>query len=1679
MNKKIILFSLFIFSFLLIFSSISSANDNLNQSIASQESSTIEKTVNDMNNENIKNTEKISKTVSLNSTNFNEYVTDRKLNDNISEGDTIDIQGKLEGSEFTLEVNKPVNIISSNGDAYINAKTSSFIVTMNGSGSNITDISFYNTRISIENVTNLHINNITMLAETPIGNGVGSFSIRNDSVNVTVTNSSFTNAGTQHSVVVFAGASNILFENNIVEGIDSSGNLLYATSYGATSDNENIIIRNNTIRSNIHSAICYGLTLQGSGFLIENNYFDTDTPVMGQWSDPDYGVETIVNDIIFNNNTVVRYTPQLVFPGIVANNTFGGSVVLKNNYAYNNIFNDVTIMGNELFENNTVNTITIDGNNNIIGNFSSKTISLNGNNNTLRNISDVESFSLTGSNNTFTNLSINTNSTIEINGNNNTVKENQIINNQTFAINIVGTNNNISNNYIKSKTLNGNNAIKNFDSENIIENNNPSGGAELITITNDNYSNYFNEDGKYNTTIQNDSIIIIKGDFQDKDFILEDFCYDLILLNSSFYNSTVTINSTSSFNLNSLNINNRNSEKKNALIIYSENNIIKSLKINDNGNKDNYQEIILEGNNNIISGEIDLYSDENLSENPNGIITLIKSENNQINLNSYLRNKLDNCTAMILTSNSKNNTINNGYSFVYSQGSNLTGIIISGTGNIINQTRIYQQQDFGRSLILDNANNSIIYGSYGIYAYNEAIILINSHNNIINDINAISSSKSSAIVLINSTNNTIENCNSIISTQEYTINLTNSSNNNIQNNYITNNQQYGGNNAILLDENSNENQLLNNSNTLVYLNDDTYEQLFTDNVLNQGNIIEINGDLHNKTMIFNNAVTINGNYYTLYNSPIIVNNSYNYQSIHMINFPMLKSNINKNTTINNLKIETDEISTVLEINKNTTLNNIEIKQVNTINTHIETIVVNKEDLNINNVKINISSENDVIAITDHNSSSTYQNLQLNIKGNKVTALNLDNMHKEIKGLTITINGTNVIALKINNTQNQSISNNNINITSDNGQLIYLANSSNIKIQNNKLNSTANQKGIIIENSENINFTDNTIENDEYYGDLSVESINNSNIIVKSNLPKLYIILTDENYDNYFENSTSIGDYEIIKLGSDIYNKDLIITRSIVFYGNNYTIYNGTINLSQSSTIQDTIINNTNKQALIVNTYDVVSNNIIYYQGNDEEENDTIDDNKGIILINNYATVSNNIIYFDGNNKEVIYLVNCTMNNANFINNQIEIKGNDNKVITVDNYKHNNNRFSNNNITVTGNNNIVLYHGNVTATSYFNKNNITVYTNISSTPIVINNSKLYFDSNEVLVNTTQGENPIIKVITITTGRVNKNYIESLDLTGNDAVDTPGKNTGNTPTETGYKSKINIQLPEIFIIKQNNIITINPTDSFDQQINGTITLTDGEITTTTQTNQISYQPTTSGEKTLTITFTDPTGKYNSITTNIDITVKNPKLTIDNINAITGEKINLTARINIDNQTLTNINNGKVVFKVNGKTIKDNNGKVIYVKVVNGTATIENYEIPDSWAKDGITIEAVYSGSTQCESLRSDKQMMNITKAPPTFTTEDIITTQESTIILIANIIDGNKTINTGKVVFKINGKTLKDENGKVIYAKVVNNAVSVEYKLPSTYKNKSYNITATFISTEYNKLEDSKMLTITKI
>ena len=86
------------------------------------------------------------------------------------------------------------------------------------------------------------------------------------------------------------------------------------------------------------------------------------------------------------------------------------------------------------------------------------------------------------------------------------------------------------------------------------------------------------------------------------------------------------------------------------------------------------------------------------------------------------------------------------------------------------------------------------------------------------------------------------------------------------------------------------------------------------------------------------------------------------------------------------------------------------------------------------------------------------------------------------------------------------------------------------------------------------------------------------------------------------------------------------------------------------------------------------------------------------------------------------------------------------------------------------------------------------------------------------------------------------------------------------------------------------------------------------------------------------------------------------------------------------------------------------------------------------------------------------------------EKITTKYNDTTTITVGVVDelGNN-VTTGRVILKINGKTLKDTTGNIIFTDVVNGIATVKYTIPSNFKAKSYTLTAVFSDNYYNRVD----------
>lgn len=186
--------------------------------------------------------------------------------------------------------------------------------------------------------------------------------------------------------------------------------------------------------------------------------------------------------------------------------------------------------------------------------------------------------------------------------------------------------------------------------------------------------------------------------------------------------------------------------------------------------------------------------------------------------------------------------------------------------------------------------------------------------------------------------------------------------------------------------------------------------------------------------------------------------------------------------------------------------------------------------------------------------------------------------------------------------------------------------------------------------------------------------------------------------------------------------------------------------------------------------------------------------------------------------------------------------------------------------------------------------------------------------------------------------------------------------------------------------------------------------------------------------------------------------------------GDKINLTAQVT---NKYGNVTGGKVIFKVNGKTVKDENGKVIYAKVTDGIATIEDFEVTQDLT-DKFEVQAVYSGTTKYNKVNSDVVEVEL-QNEINVSMESLTADKESQVTIVVEVQQNGNDLNSGKVVLKINGKTVKDENGKVVYAKVLNGQAVFNYTIPDTFKSQDYEMIAVYINGA-DRVEKNATLTV---
>ena len=430
---------------------------------------------------------------------FFDYFINGTLADYVPEGATLDFRGKFyshDDVKFDLVINKPINMISTTGDAFIDLNTtagsllgenpgSCFTINNGGSGSNVSGIIFHNTQVWIYDAHNVVLNNISVIVENKrVGSGVGTTAIRHGSTNVTLKNSYiYTSNNGGSSSIVLTHVQNCTVENNTIVGEGSVGNLLYLNTFNDAgcdlSNDYNKIINNKITGPSPAAAICYGIGINGNNNLIAGNVIN----YAGNGIVPAWGA-TPNNNTYCGNVLIGGASMSVAASSIAYNNTVSGTLTIgSGSVAYNNTAKAISVSSNSVVSNSSATAALTVQAGAKVANVTAASLSVSGKNAVIENvsISGVGTIKSSATNTTLINSTFGGMLTVQ--SAKNTIKYNNIVlATGDAAILATGGDNVITNNYLIAGDACGNNAVNSTVETNIVKDNLP-GGIVNVTIT--------------------------------------------------------------------------------------------------------------------------------------------------------------------------------------------------------------------------------------------------------------------------------------------------------------------------------------------------------------------------------------------------------------------------------------------------------------------------------------------------------------------------------------------------------------------------------------------------------------------------------------------------------------------------------------------------------------------------------------------------------------------------------------------------------------------------------------------------------------------------------------------------------------------------------------------------------------------------------------------------------------------------------------------------------------------------------------------------------------------------------------------------------------------------------------------------------------------------------------------
>ena len=343
------------------------------------------------------------------------------------------------------------------------------------------------------------------------------------------------------------------------------------------------------------------------------------------------------------------------------------------------------------------------------------------------------------------------------------------------------------------------------------------------------------------------------------------------------------------------------------------------------------------------------------------------------------------------------------------------------------------------------------------------------------------------------------------------------------------------------------------------------------------------------------------------------------------------------------------------------------------------------------------------------------------------------------------------------------------------------------------------------------------------------------------------------------------------------------------------------------------------------------------------------------------------------------------------------------------------------------------------------------------------------NNKIIANATTNNNGISSIKLDLSGGTNSLTVK---YDGN-ATYNPSNTTVSINVEK-ITPKITLTATTPVVVNQTITITASVKDANNKPITGnvtirlnnnilkTITLSNGQATTTTKI-------TNSGSNQIIATYNGNVN-FTTITANKTVTVNKLNTTLNISANNTAPRVNDKVKITVSLKDSSNkaVSNQNVTVKINEKSYALTTDK-------NGNA-IADYTLTKSDKAVNVTATFKSNGN-----YLASKNSLNITRkyqADMELLTGSFDTKPGDTVKLIAHIQDNHMDIDGGQLVFKLNGMSLKDENGSAVIVRIKNGLAILEYKIPDTLGARTHNLTAVYASNTYGRVELTTPMTIGK-